>query len=133
MNETCNSFCIPELDSHSEECVKTECFLKPDGTFLSLKPVMDMIATWNCGSDAYPCTVIAMSKSGKTITIQDDLSFVISGSEYDGTAQYNYRRDPKGRIQAATLRKDGFRLKYACKGYGRVLLGWRRRYYDPSF
>jgi hypothetical protein len=103
-------------------------------TSTDVNPYRDMPATWNAATDAHPCTVIAVSKSGKSITIQDDDYEVVSGSEHDGTAQYTYTRNPKGLIQGATRRKNGvFRLKGSCRGYGCVNLGFRRRYYDPSF
>jgi hypothetical protein len=93
-----------------------------------------MEATWNSGSDCYPCTIIAKSKLGKRITIQDAEDKVISGSQHDGSAKYEYKANPAGRIQAATYRKDGvYRLQGYGKGYGIVNIGFYRRYYDPSF
>ena len=105
-----------------------------DRNTMPIKPEIGMGATWNSGSDCYPCTIIAMSKSGKTVTLQDDECKVISGHQDDGTACYEYSRCPNGRIQGATMRKDGgYRLKGFSKGYGYVNIGIRRRYYDPSF
>ena len=102
--------------------------------FVPRKPYVGMGCTRNAVSDCDPCTIIAMSKSGKSITIQDDEFQIISGSECDGTAQYEYYYNPRGSISGATMRKDGsYRLKGSCKGYGRVNIGFRRRYRDPSF
>jgi hypothetical protein len=93
-----------------------------------------MEATRNAYTDSTPCTVIAISKTGSQITLQDDDYKVISGSEQDGSAKYEYIRNPNGAISIATRRKDGtYRLKGYCPGYGFINLGFRRRYYDPHF
>lgn len=102
--------------------------MKPSEVFVG------MPATRNAVTDCNPCTVIAMSKSGKSITIQDDDWKIISGNGFDGSALCEYFRNPAGAIHGATLRKDGgYRLKGSCQGYGRVNLGIRRYYRDPSF
>jgi len=89
-------------------------------------------ATWSPWSDCYAATVIAVSKSGNQITIQDDTSVVVSGSVQDGSAVYENRPNPNGRVSKATRRKDGkFRLVGWTQG-GRVGPG-RSTYQDPHF
>jgi len=99
-----------------------------------MTPFVGMKVTRNAVTDSDPATIIAMSKSGKHITIQDDDWTILSGSEMDGSAQYMYRRNWQGAISAASLRKNGeYRLNGCHKGYGLVTLGVQRRYRDPSF
>ena len=89
--------------------------------------------TYSIGTDRYPATIIAVSKSGKTITIQDDKSNVISGSTQDGSAEWRFEENPDGRVQRATLRADGrYRLSGWKRG-GNVSLGGRSCYVDPHF
>jgi hypothetical protein len=89
-------------------------------------------ATWSPWTDSYAATVIAVSKSGKQITIQDDQSVIVSGSAQDGSAKYEYRPNPRGPVRKATRRQDGkFRLVGWTAG-GYVGPG-RRAYQDPSF
>lgn len=94
-------------------------------------PVVGMPATICMLSDRHPATVIAVSKSGKKVTVRKDNWKVISGSEHDGSAKYEYSEDTTGPTYEFTLRKDG-RWKEV-KGSDRLRLGHRERYYDPSF
>jgi hypothetical protein len=73
------------------------------------------IGTHGCysiGSDAYPVTVIAVSKSGKKITVQYD-SFVgdkENGHDYFGTQVWRFERNENGRIEIPRQRRlrEGF-------------------------
>lgn len=94
-------------------------------------------ATVGVGSDRYPATVIEVKryKSGalkgavSEITVQEDVAHLVSGSEADGSAQYNYTTNENGEVTTFRPRKN--RLVWKSTG-GRVLyLGARRRYYDP--
>ena len=78
-------------------------------------------------TDCYPCTVIAVSPSGKTVTVQDDSHKVVGGKWPD--LEYEYARNPEGTIRVAKLRKDG---RYHIGVCG-VWFGSRRFYQDPSF
>lgn len=91
-------------------------------------------------SDRFPATVIAIItyKSGprkglpKEVIVQHDTAVIVSGEEYDGSAQYEYHRDEDGTMIAFTVRKDGkWRQK---NNYSPVVIfGTRDRYHDPHF
>jgi hypothetical protein len=66
----------------------------------------------------------------KAIGVRADNYVITSGSEYDGSAQYEITPDPDARVIYATLRKNG---KFETKGGTRVAVGYRDRHYDPSF
>jgi hypothetical protein len=90
-------------------------------------------ATFGYGSDCYPGTVIAQSKSGKEITIQSDNYRAISGDHFSCNVVYEYTPNPNGatskyrwneKRQAFT--QGGARGNACC-------VGVRRAYSDPSF
>ena len=90
-----------------------------------------MGATIQVGSDSYPATIIQVTQNGKRIVLQDDLATRIDNNGLSESQEYTYEADPKGSIQIATLRKDGrYRLT---GGKTPVSVGFRRKYYDPSF
>ena len=91
-------------------------------------------ATLNSGSDCYPQTVTAVRKNGREIELTENDSTVVKGSMMDGTAEWAFG-PANGRITIATWRasENGYRMKGSNKGYGWVNVGFRRRYYDPSF
>ena len=91
-------------------------------------------ATINSGSDCYPATVTALHKNGREIVLSEHEATVVKGSIFDGTAEYEYG-PANSRVSVATWREaDGcYRLKGANRRYGRVNIGFRRKYYDPSF
>lgn len=96
-------------------------------------PVVGDPATYSVGSDAYPATVVAVSKSGHRVTLQDDDWKVTSGTVQDGSATYSYTPNPRAATRVATRRADG---KYRLAGWERggfVGFGTRRMYRDPSF
>src|SRR5512146_212575 len=80
-------------------------------------------ATYRLYTDSYACTVIAVSKSGKTITLQRDKATLNPSFKPDfhpgGFAghvsnqyeqSYTYERDPHGEIKTARLGKFGWRI-----------------------
>jgi hypothetical protein len=96
-------------------------------------PVVGDEATYSVGSDSYPATVVAVSKSGHRVTLQDANWTVTSGSMHDGSAQYSYEANPSGPTRVATRRANGdYRLQGWDRG-GFVGFGHRRMYHDPSF
>lgn len=92
-------------------------------------------ATYSPYTDCYPCTVVEVSKSGKTVKIQMDKWEVESGSGYDGSAKYRIIRDESGEIMTFSLRKNGRFVEKGSKARtgGRLTIGKARRYYDPHF
>jgi hypothetical protein len=92
-------------------------------------PVIGMGATLLGWSDRYAYTVIAMSKSGKTITLQEDDATRTDTNGMSESQQYDYVRNLRGRIiKAFRTKSHGWRHKRM-----KVLLGVRDSYYDYSF
>lgn len=82
-------------------------------------------------SDRSPATVIHVTSSGKTITLQEDKATRTDNNGMSDDQSYEYERDTQGNIYKATLRKDG---KYKLVGSKEVVaLGVRRKFYDFSF
>ena len=102
------------------------------------QPYVGMAATFIVGSDCYPGTIVAVThnKDGivTKLSAQYDSSS-ITGGDWPNY-QYEYERNPKGDIRHYTLRKNGI---FKQKGWalrspgGRIGLGYRRKYLDPSF
>lgn len=94
-------------------------------------PEVGMGCTYSVGSDRHAATIIDMTASKKTITIQDDNC---TRTDHNGglseSQEYTYAADPNGRINKATLRKNG---RYMIGKYSYVGLGHRSEYSDPSF
>lgn len=104
-------------------------------------------ATIYIGTDSYAYTVIAISKSGKQITLQEDISkldinfrpnFEPGGFVHhclNGEDQsYTYERNLKGNKVKATLRKNGKWVLVGCPQNSKNLkLGIRRTFYDYNF
>jgi hypothetical protein len=86
------------------------------------------------GSDVRAYTVIAVTPSGKTVTLQRAEATVTKPAAYYGDrVEYSYHPNPSGSIVKATLRKDGvFRPKGSSGWWTSVGKGYRE-YYDPSF
>lgn len=99
-----------------------------------IKPEIGMGATILYWSDRTPCTIIRISKSGKHIVVQCDQYKIVSGSEVDGSAEYEYNRNENGSVYDFTLRKNGRWVKKGESIKGLALgIGERYRYYDPCF
>lgn len=110
------------------------------------EPAVGMGATEHGWSQSYAYTIIAVSASGKTITLQRDKTTLLNKDELEfhpgGFAahcsnqhvqRYSYERDPEGVVRKATLRKDGvFRMK-GHRNSGRVTINLRREFYDYNF
>jgi hypothetical protein len=91
-------------------------------------------------SDRKPSTVISVDEKG-IISVQEDTYEVISGSTHDGSAEYEYTRNPNGTIHYYKKDKSGRFIKvekgesnrWKKIGSGYVFFGLRERYYDPNF
>lgn len=94
-----------------------------------ITPEVGMGATIQVGSDCYPYTVIAVSPSGKTVTIQEDEAQLVSGSIFSKRQEYEYRSNPNGRTMTVRRNKHG---RWG-KRHFPVYIGRRRYYRDPSF
>lgn len=93
--------------------------------------VVGMGATYSIGSDRYPCTVTAISKTGHKITTRDDKATRSDGNGISESQTYTYERDPKGEVRTFYRLSDGtYRNKtVSC----RLRLGSRDMYLDPNF
>jgi len=91
-------------------------------------------ATMLMWTDRRPFTIIEVSKSGKTIKLQEDNAVRTDKNGMSDCQSYEYTRNPDGAIYTATLRKNG---KWVRKGdtvkgtnFG---IGYRDKHYDYSF
>ena len=88
-------------------------------------------ATIQHWTDRTACTVIKISKSGKTVWMQEDHAKRVDNNGMSDQQEYEYSCDPNGKIYKATLRKDGC---YRLTGTKNVIrFDVRRKYYDYSF
>jgi hypothetical protein len=102
-------------------------------------PTVGTPVTLSCGSDSNPGTVVEVC--GNIVTIRDDKWKVVSGGEHDGSAEYEYSRNPHGNVTHARWRNGAWEAirrnpdtnRWNAARYPRVFLGYRRRYYDPHF
>jgi len=86
-------------------------------------PEVGTPATYCAGSDCYAYTVIKVSPTGAKITVQRDTDMCVAEGQYE--------RNSAGETVVAHRRADG--RYYAHGSYGRVVVGSRRTYLDPSF
>lgn len=113
------------------------------------RPVVGMGCTMTGWTDRYPGTVgfIRWLSSSKRwvceIEVTADSYKVVKGSAHDGSAEYSYSTDPDGCRYVFVLDRKTSRWVEAIrnpatgklnarKGKG-LILGFRERYYDPSF
>jgi len=89
-------------------------------------------ATIGIGSDSYPATVVGISKSGRTIEVQNDNYQRTDSNGYGGNQEYSYAPNPDAPIHKYSLRKDG-RFRLVGSNWGGIGFGERRAYQDPSF
>ena len=103
-----------------------------------ITPEVGMGATMCVGSDRYPATIIEVEFNAdglvKTIAVQEDSAKTIGGKWPN--LDYEYHPNPKGNIVYYSMRKTG---RFKQKGWplrspgGRIGIGHRRYYQDPSF
>lgn len=79
-------------------------------------------------SDSHAATVVAVSKSGKTIQIQRDVATRVDKRGMDEAQEYTYERDPNGSVTTFRWTKRG----WSNQGV-RALVGVRREFYDFTF
>lgn len=101
------------------------------------EPRVNDPCTISIGSDSYPGTVVGTTyfvsgaKKGlvRKLVVQEDDARVVSGSAFDGSAQYEYTRNSTGR-------RWEFRRNHAGNfqdGSYRCTVGHRRKHRDPHF
>lgn len=91
-------------------------------------PTVGMGVTMGAGSDCYPYTVVAVSPSKKSFTIQGDNHAPDEHHErvYGGHQSYSYSLNPNGSTLTARRGKNGWVVNGR-----RIHLGSRRYYQDP--
>lgn len=108
------------------------------------EPVVGMGATMLLWADRSACTIVNVQQvRGKTIvTVQRDRAKVVAGSSHDGSAEYEYGRNPfateyhfrreaDGRWQQVVINRQTGRWGKV-DGLG-LRIGVRDEYCDPSF
>lgn len=105
-----------------------------------------------CGySDRHACSIIEVSKSGKSIKVQRDKAVLLNGPQsgeedalhfspggfcghMSGRQRYSYEADPEGGVRTFSLRKNGRWVQKgeSAKGGSRLIEG-RSEHYDYNF
>lgn len=98
-------------------------------------PTVGMGATILMWSDRSPATVVEVSKSGKSVTVQSDDYRRTDSNGMSECQSYEYIINPNGSKRTFTLRKNG---RWVAEGSSmssgeRLALGYKERYYDFSF
>jgi hypothetical protein len=89
-----------------------------------------MGATGTYWTDRTPFEVVKISESGKTITIREMDWKITSGSEFNGSAEYEYTSNENNPLETVRFSKHkGWRTPSGM----RISFGHARRYYDPCF
>ena len=102
---------------------------------LSVQPEVGQGATLLLWSDRKPATVVAVSRSGLKVTVQEDRATRTDENGMSESQSYTYERDPEGWTYTFTLRKNGSWVEEGSKMRSgtRLALGRREKYYDFSF
>lgn len=97
-------------------------------------PEVGQKCSYRVWTDVEPCTIVEVSKSGKTVKVQMDKA-VWNRAEWPAQ-DWQIERDENGRIYTFTLRKNGkWKLegvKMRERGSTLSINGWRK-YRDPHF
>jgi len=113
-------------------------------------PEEGMAATILGWSDRYAATIIRLRPVGNrgstdhVLYVQRDEAKVVKGSGHDGSAEYEYERNPngaiyhfrkdkKGRWQEVVYNEATERFSFVRGGGAGLRIGERREYRDPSF
>lgn len=90
-------------------------------------------ATRYAGSDAYPYTIVAVSPSGKKVTVTRDKARRTDSNGLSESQEWEITTDPDATPQEFSQRKDGHYYPVGTEmcGYGMLHIGTRRRYSDP--
>jgi len=118
---------IPALRQHG---LRVEWGERIENGFL---PHVGMPVTIGIGSDAYPARVFHVTPQGFKCRELDTV--IISGSEADGSAVYEYRphkdEDHGANWSCSLSKRDGL---YRVHGAKQIIgLGYARKYRDPNF
>jgi len=92
-------------------------------------------ATVICWTDRHAATVIAVSKSGKSVSVQRDTARRIDTRGMSDMQEYECTPNPNGCRETFTLRANGAWVQkgQSMRGGSRLSIGERRPYFDFSF
>ena len=92
-------------------------------------------ATVLCWTDRHAATVVAVSKSGKTVSVQRDTQKRIDSNGMSEMQEYECTPNPNGFRLTFTLRSNGAWAEKGqpMRGGARLSVGERRPYFDFSF
>lgn len=96
---------------------------------LSNAPAVGTRASYAVGSDRYPCTVVAVSRSGHRVTVRD--VNVTVWTPFPDSRGVEFEDNGKGRVTVYTRRQDGTYREVGSRGR-LAFTGWKA-YQDPSF
>lgn len=96
-----------------------------------MNPEIGMGATIVIGTDCRPATIIFISLNKKKILLQEDKCLRLDSNGMDENQSYSYESDPNGTKYFAYLHKNN--LYYLSRAKQKIILNYRRRYYDYSF
>lgn len=99
--------------------------------YYEVRPDVGIGCTVRSYSDCAPYTVVAINKSGKTVTLREDTAKRTDDNGFSSNQKYDYFVNPEGTVIKARLLKDG-RWK-VIGSPNTVVFGHRRKYYDYSF
>ena len=105
------------------------------GSDPALAPEVGQGATILYWTDRRAATVIQVSASDRSITVQFDKATRTDDNGMSESQRYSYEADPAAATRVFTKRKNG---QWVAKGESlksgqRLVLGHRRHYYDYSF
>lgn len=111
-------------------------------------PFVGMPATMLHWTDRSAATIVNVVEIGGSkrwkfeVIVQRDHAKVVAGSGHDGSAEYEYSRDPDGTRETFRMALDGMWCKVVPNEKGRLVkskggaglrIGEREEYRDPSF
>lgn len=108
---------------------------------MDIIPTVGMGATYAVGSDRYACTIVEVLrfKSGERkgqirgVLAQDDDAKLVSGSEQDGSATYEYSANTNATKDTYLWNEKAGRFVLKGSSYVRLGLGHRSFWRNPSF
>lgn len=103
----------------------------------AFKPKVGRGVTMPSGSDSYPGTIIAVSKSGRKITVQEDTATRLDDrGPYTENQEYKYEPNLTGPVTEFSLRSNGRWVRVGepnRHGSSSCWIGHRRYYRDPCY
>lgn len=113
--------------------IKTDFIMDRPCEFCSQpKPEIGMGVTFGCWTDRHAGTIVAISKSGKQITVQGDLAIRTDNNGMSECQEYRFERNPDAPKLIFKITSRRGRKAWRCGEYA-AGLGFRRAYHDYSF